>query len=236
MKLLTSLILLALLPPLGLPVSGAESPGAPTNNHYRPLGPVGAPKVRTGAGTRGGADANLSLFVLAPDHVGLTTRAQPDLYYYAAPLGKTNLVFTLNHHDQQRTKPLIETALPPNAASPFQKIDLGKFNAPLDPEKDYKWSVAAVPDTKSRSKDIVASGIIRRTEVSPALRQRLANAGTNAWSVYAENGIWHDALSTLSDLIAKEPNNKTLRRQRAALLREIDLPEAARGDEDFKTN
>ena len=41
--------------------------------------------------------------------------------------------------------------------------------------------------------------------------------------VYAEAGIWHDALAGLSDLIDAQPDNKALRETRADLLRQVGL-------------
>ncbi len=46
---------------------------------YKP--PIrGAPATRVGGGTRGPGDKRPSVRVLAPNHVGFTTRAQPELY------------------------------------------------------------------------------------------------------------------------------------------------------------
>jgi hypothetical protein len=45
--------------------------------------------------------------------------------------------------------------------------------------------------------------------------------------VYAEAGIWYDALSVLTAQIEANPENKTLRETRADLLRQVGLKAAA---------
>src|SRR5688572_31393468 len=48
--------------------------------------------------------------------------------------------------------------------------------------------------------------------------------------VYAEAGIWYDALAVLSDQIDAQPENKGLRETRSDLLRQVGL-KAARSEE-----
>jgi hypothetical protein len=52
-----------------------------------------------------------------------------------------------------------------------------------------------------------------------------AVATTNA---YAEEGLWYDALETISKGIAAAPDNIELRRQRAALLEQVGLAETTK--------
>ena len=44
-------------------------------------------------------------------------------------------------------------------------------------------------------------------------------------SLYAEEGIWYDALETVCDLIEGSPGDTRQRRYRAALLTQAGLPE-----------
>jgi hypothetical protein len=45
-------------------------------------------------------------------------------------------------------------------------------------------------------------------------------------SLYAEAGLWYDAVAALGELIDQTPTDRTLVEQRAALLRQVGLPEA----------
>ena len=59
----------------------------------------------------------------------------------------------------------------------------------------------------------------------------LARAGnTRAPYVYAESGLWYDALTAISDLLAAAPNEPVLRQVRGSLLEQIGLREIAEHD------
>jgi len=88
-----------------------------------------------------------------------------------------------------------------------------------------------VTDADNRSSDLVASGVIKRVEASTDLKEKVAAANPASLpGVYAEAGIWYDALSVLTDQIEAEPGNKTLRETRADLLRQVGLKAAAEAD------
>jgi hypothetical protein len=83
-------------------------------------------------------------------------------------------------------------------------------------------------DAEQRSKDILAGGIITLVDASPSLKAKLAAADRNdALSIYAEEGLWYDALSAISGMIDASPDNRELRRARASLLEQIGLTEDA---------
>jgi len=91
----------------------------------------------------------------------------------------------------------------------------------------YRWYIALVPDS-NRSKDILAGGLIERIELAGALRARVNQASKAELPfVYADEGIWYDALSSISDTIDADPNNSNLRAQRASLLEQVQLQEIA---------
>ena len=46
-------------------------------------------------------------------------------------------------------------------------------------------------------------------------------------SIYAESGIWYDAIMAISELIEASPKDMNLRKQRAGLLEQVGLPEVA---------
>ena len=64
-----------------------------------------------------------------------------------------------------------------------------------------------------------------------AVRARLKEASAASRpALYAGAGIWYDAIDELSRLIAAQPENRELRIQRAALLEQVGLTEAAAFD------
>ncbi len=77
----------------------------------------------------------------------------------------------------------------------------------------------------------MSGGTIRRVKPSVELRNALADASSDRQGfVYAENGIWYDAIEALSRQIEQSPENASLRAQRAALFEQVELMEVAAFD------
>jgi len=185
----------------------------------------GAPGGRVGGGTRGGTNVFV-LSVLAPDHSGFTTNEQPALYWYIS--NGTSLPIELTLMDPQGVQPILETKLPAPAKGGIQRVRLADYNVHLAQGAAYRWFVAVVPDADRRSKDILAGGAIERVEMPADVKAKLAQAGKNETPfVYAQAGLWYDALRSISELIDAAPQDQDLRKQRTALLTQVGLPSSA---------
>ncbi len=123
--------------------------------------------TRVGGASRGTPDSDLALSVLAPESTGLTTRAQPTLYWYSSKEWSAPLEFTLN--DEHSIKPLVEMKV--NATQPG--IHALRLPYTLNPDVEYQWAIAAIADPDQRASDAIASGAIKRVEPSPALTAQL---------------------------------------------------------------
>jgi hypothetical protein len=182
----------------------------------------GAPGGRIGGGTRGGGNIFV-LSVLAPDHSGFTISEQPSLYWFISK--PTALPIELTVMDSQGIKPLLETKLPSPAEPGIQRVRLADYNVHLAPGAAYRWFVAVVPDAERRSKDILAGGAIERVDLQEDVKAKLAQASDKEVPfVYAQAGLWYDALKSISDLIDAAPQNQELRNERTALLKQVGLP------------
>jgi hypothetical protein len=190
--------------------------------------PRGAPGGRVGGSTRGiGTPPTLS--VLAPDHTGLTTQEQPSLYWYLSK--PTTYPVELTIIDNRAIQPLLERRLSGSLQPGVQRVRLADYGVRLSLGVPYRWFVALVVDPDNRSRDIIAGGAIERIAQPTELRAKLARAGkTRAPYIYAEAGLWYDALSAISDLIDAAPNDPALRQQRASLLEQVDLQGIAERD------
>ena len=207
-----------LIAPVGMPV-------------YRP--PLrGAPVGRVAGGSRGIMDEYpILLVVLSPDHTGLTTQEQPSLYWFLTEMMPHRIEITII--EAQAIYPVLETRIPSPTQAGVQRIRLADYGVHLQPGVQYKWFVALVPDPDRRSKDILAWGEIERVEPTGKLQEHLADMGkARTPHVYAEEGIWYDALSAVSDLINTAPADVDLRKQWASLLEQVGLPQIARYDMD----
>src|SRR2546427_7829487 len=200
------------------PASGAATPV------YKP--PTrGAPGGRMGGGTRGISGGTV-VSVLTPDHVGLTSQAQPSLQWFLAQDVSSPLEITLI--EPNRTPPLLEHRLAPPVRAGIHRLRLADHGVRLEPGVRYQWSVAVVTDPERRSRDLVAASVVERADVAEALRQQIGRASPEELpALYAEAGLWYDALTALSDRIEAAPRDRTLHRQRAALLQQVGLRDAA---------
>ena len=193
---------------------------APT---YRP--PLrGAPVGRVGGGTRGSGRETFVLSVLAPDHTGFTVSEQPSLYWFIS--NPTSFAVEVTVVDPGATQPLLETRIGPPVRAGVHRLQLADHGVRLAPGVSYRWYVAVVPDAGRRSKDILAGGAIERVALPEGLGPKLGQADkATAPFLYAEAGIWYDALAAISELIDAAPSDTALRRQRAALMTQVGLPD-----------
>jgi len=187
---------------------------------------TGAPSVRVTGGSRGSGDTALTLDVLAPDDIGVTTREQPSLFWFQSKPADAKFELTLLQ--ENKANPLVQVKVERSSKAGIQRMKLSDHGVKLSPGVEYQWVVALINDPDNRSTDLVASGVIKRIEPAVDLKEKIAKAAPASLpGVYAEAGIWYDALAVLSDQIEAQPENKTLRETRADLLRQVGLKAAA---------
>lgn len=190
------------------------------------VAPSGAPRVTDGAGGRGERRAD-SLGLLAPDHVAHTTHTQPTLYWYLGRPSTTRIVVTVR--DRTSVEPLLEVDVPPPAQAGIHALRLADHGVELAPEVDYLWFVSIVRDHGSKN-STVTGGIRRRAPSHDLIeRLRVVPEGREVF-VYAENGIWYDAIAAVSARISAAPGDRRPREQRAALLDQVGLSDVAAWD------
>jgi hypothetical protein len=205
-----------------------DASGAPARVKFRPVA-TGTPSVRVTGGSRGTGDATITLDVLAPDEIGVTTQAQPSLFWFQSK--PANAKFELTLLQDNKVKPIVQVLVERSMKAGIQRLKLSDHGAKLDLGVEYQWVVALVTDPDNRSNDLVASGLIKRVEPGAELKDKLAqSAPASRALVYAEAGIWYDALSVLSDQIDAQPDNKSLRETRSDLLRQVGLKAAAQAE------
>lgn len=202
---------------------------------YKPPVGMGVPTGLIAGGSRGtttclsddSGDKNtaLTLSVLAPaNHIGQTVHEQPSLYWYLSATAGCQVEITLT--DEQTIEPLLELHLSPPIKPGVQHVRLADYGVRLTPGVQYQWAVALIPDPEHRSKDIIAASGITRITATEVLQANLTQTDKTAVpALYAEAGLWYDAVAAISDLIGAEPQDPALCMQRAALLEQAQLPE-----------
>ncbi len=212
---------------VALGADAAKPPAAGPSSALKFLPPTaGATSVRVTGGSRGTGDTAVTLDVLAPDQIGLTTQEQPSLFWFQSQ--PKDAKFELTLLQEKKAKPIVKVSVDRSTKAGIQRLKLSEHGAKLTPGVEYQWVVALVTDPDNRSTDLVASGVIKRIDPPAELRQKIASATPASLPrLYAEAGIWYDALATLSDQIEAQPTDKALRQMRADLLRQVGLKAAA---------
>jgi len=100
---------------------------------------------------------------------------------------------------------------------------------PLEVGKKYTWVFSLVCNPEDRSGDKVEKGTVRRVELSADILGELENADPRRKTViYAENGIWQDALGTLAAARRANPKDTDLAADWESLLDSVRLREIAK--------
>jgi hypothetical protein len=180
-------------------------------------------------GSRGASADDPMIAVLTPNQTALTIQAKPTLYWFQDKASKAASEVTLVQPREPKPLLLLTTKAPSTAG--VHAFALSKFDAELKVGVVYSWSVAVVVNPASRSEDVVANGVIKRIEETPELKAELDKAADrDKPKIYARNGLFYDALQSLSDQIAAAPQDEGLRTQRSRLLAQIGLKQVKFAD------
>ena len=175
-------------------VSGTPQQAAASSlRKYKP--PSRGDTQRTeGSGSRGCDKNPVFLNLLIPsDHVALTVSSHPSFFWYVSDV-TSPLRFTVVEQGVAHT--LIDKRF--TAEKPGIVLMQLPTNVPgLDVGKEYRWTVSIVCNPLRPSENLYAIGRISRVPVNPELDRELAltNSNDEKATVYAESGIWYDALN-----------------------------------------
>jgi len=174
---------------------------------------------------------NIKLTALVPESlIGRTVSEYPVFFFY---LPKTDFYdaelveFIL---EDENGNLIYETTLKTNKAAGVMSVSIpaNKKVSPSEAGKNYRWSIALICDPDDRSTNMVAIGIVRRVELSAEILRQLDAADPRQKTViYAENGIWQDALGTLAAARRANPNDPDLAADWESLLDSVKLGEIA---------
>jgi hypothetical protein len=187
------------------------------------------PRARVGGELRGTDGDDPAIAALVPDHVGITVKQHPEFNWFLSKGTSLPIRFTLI--DERSVQALVEKPLISPDRAGVQSVKLRDIDFALQPNIQYRWFVSLIKDADSPSRDIVSGGIVERCEFSECLVLDATTTCSRDTVVFsAANGFWYDAMACLSDLIAVSPDDAGLRKQRAALLKQVGLHEVAEWD------
>jgi hypothetical protein len=201
------------------PLFLSESVAVAETTQYEPPD-VGKPTRRTGAGTRGKGDA-IRLDVLAPTHTGHTSQSQPTLYWFISEAEEVRvLIQNIQPQSIDDANITLDKVVTVEQIG-MQVLSLAEHDFSLKPDSIYEWSVSLVKSAKT-----IASGTVRWVQPDETLAKEIDSAeGKAKYDLFAEHGYWYDTIHGVSEMIAKDAENKEYKADRAALLQQVKLPQ-----------
>ncbi|WP_392534353.1 DUF928 domain-containing protein [Nostoc sp. C117] len=173
----------------------------------------GAPPASAGGSTRGGsclADKKLITPLIPPNKLGLTLSQHPTFFWHLPESSVKTAKFLLLT-DDDRTEFYTTSFTLPNRSG-IVSFKLPDSAPALAIGKTYHWYFTILCDAQDSSENPIVDGWVERIQPELPLSQALAKANLqNLPSIYAEAGIWHEALTTLVQLRRSEPNNLKVR-------------------------
>lgn len=210
---------------------------------------------RGGAASRGCGNGKQSLMALAPDYKqtinldggetipvtkiwGLTTDEYPTFWFFV-PYDKssiTEMEFVIQDKSQNKSKTIYRTVLDKPEKPGIISVSTKKaIEEPLQisktkHQKKYHWflklKVKCSPQQAVESKSV--DGWIERVNLNSQLAKRIEQATPlQKAALYAENGIWHNALTTLGEARLSQPSNASLLANWTSLLKSEKLDKLA---------
>ncbi|MFB2837298.1 DUF928 domain-containing protein [Floridanema evergladense] len=222
-------------PNTGAPDKGTTT--ASTGTRYVPPD-RGVPSSTAPGGSRGGiceqdqkqdqSIPSLGLTALRPDDslergMGLTLESQPQFLVYMPQTSAEYAQFTLKNEQGNNVYQTKEFRI--KGQPGIISISLPKNSIQLENNKNYTWYISLICNPQNRAKDVYVTGWIRR-EPRTDLANKLQNAAARERpKIYAENGIWYEAIANLAELISQNPKDPTLMNDWKTLLESAKIPD-----------
>ena len=200
---------------------------------------VGTPRRRTAAATRGataavpdscGNSTNEQLVALLPStEPALTVAEYPAIFVFLPQTSAKKAEFILvedNKDNNKEREVLYETTvtLPSNPGIVSVSLPNNKTLPPVEVGKSYRWYFSVICNPQDRSDEPYVEGEIQRVEPSPNLVAELKNVPSrDRAALYAEAGIWYDAVNSIAQLRRSSPNDTAIAADWAELLKSVGL-------------
>jgi hypothetical protein len=182
------------------------------------------PKSTQATGSRGCAQSRQSqpvtLTLLVPrDHDGVTISGHPTFFWdVSAPVA---MAFALT--ERGLVKPLFEQQIQPQAAGTVQ-LKMPQNLPELVSGREYRWSVTLICNSDRPSANGFVQSWIKRVPNTSELTQKIAASSERDRAlIYAEAGLWYDALEAISTAYRDNPKDKSILEDRLLLLEQGEV-------------
>lgn len=192
------------------------------------LPPKGAPvKRRNHAGTRDGyCSSDQEVIALVPGtHLGLTVAERPTFWFHIPY--ETNILEAEFLLEDNKGNEIHRQIVSLKNTPGIIKVRLPEIVSPLEIKKRYRWNLSVICDPNNRLEgDVRVYGEVKRMPINSDLESQLKDKNQRERiAIYAENGLWFDALTTLAELRSANSQDKALNDDWADLLQQVNLAE-----------
>ncbi|MEH2285335.1 MAG: DUF928 domain-containing protein [Nostoc sp.] len=158
---------------------------------------------------------------------GQTTVERPSWFFYV-PYTKDSpyaVEFVLQDQDSNE---IYQKAIALPDKPGVIRVSLPTTAAALAVNKQYRWFFTINCDKEKNSPPTFVEGVIQRIELNPATVKELQTTEPlKRYAIYAQKGIWYEALTTLAELRQKNPQDAALKAEWRNLLGSIRLDDVA---------
>ncbi|MEJ1932490.1 DUF928 domain-containing protein [Nostoc sp. NIES-2111] len=170
------------------------------------------PPVSAGGSTRGSSSCikgNKSITPLIPTNkLGLTFSERPTLFWFIPQNSAKMANLALVTYPEKKL--FYETTLTLPNKPGIIGYTLPTNSPALVTGKTYRWYLMLICNQQDFSSNPTVDGWVERIQTDSATSQLVAKANVrNLPSIYAEAGIWYEALASLVQLRRSEPKNLT---------------------------
>ncbi|MEH2295635.1 DUF928 domain-containing protein [Nostoc sp.] len=158
---------------------------------------------------------------------GQTTEERPSWFFYV-PYTK-DLPYAVEFVLQdQNSNEIYQKAIALPDKPGVIRVSLPTTVPALALNKQYNWFLTINCDQQKNSPPTFVQGVIKRVELNPATVKELQTTEPlKRYAIYAQNGIWYEALTILAQLRQKNPQDAALQGQWRNLLSSIHLDDIA---------
>ncbi|AOX00223.1 hypothetical protein BJP34_12865 [Moorena producens PAL-8-15-08-1] len=189
------------------------------------LPPKGAPGKRKGAGSRNDCPFEEFIALVPGTNFGLTTSERPTFWFYVSSSQSRRWQAQFWLQDKEGNQVYQETFRLQNTPG-IVKITLPETVSPLVVEDLYRWHFSVICNGTGRLKDDFVYGGVERISITSDLEKQLEGKNPRKRiAVYAQQGLWFDALTSLAELRLANPEDKSLDQDWMELLQQVGLEE-----------
>lgn len=189
----------------------------------------GIPQGRhKGGGSRSNCQnyQNLTAIVPLSNNIvwGKTIANHPEFLFYL-PQG-SNIEFVLQDEEDNYIYQTDQKISPDSQG--IIKISLPDTVKPLESGEIYQWTLSISCDVDNPSAFVYVQGSIAKVSLDANIESQLSIANnTEKVIIYAEQGIWYDAIALLAQLRQENPNDTEIETMWVELLEQVNLAELA---------